>query len=163
RIQKETRATFIHISHNFEEAADVADRITIMDRGTVAQTGTLAQLMAAPATPFVAGFLKTRNIFSAHCREGGIEVGGVVLEGRGDRRGPVTLAIRPEHLEVLPRDTGQPNVFPARVRSRRFKPAHDEVVLDAFAPLVAHVPHGEDLCGDQAVFVKIPRERMILI
>ena len=163
RIQKETRATFIHISHNFEEAADVADKITIMDHGSVAQTGSLAELMAAPSSPFVAAFLKTRNIFSARGREKGVELGGRLLETDVSRKGDLTLAIRPEHVRLLPNGDAGVNVFPARVTSCRFKPSHTEVGLDAFVPLVAHVPHGGEIREGQDLFLQIPREKMILI
>ena len=55
------RKTVVLVTHDLDEAFQLADRITIMDRGAVVQTGTPAELSAQPAAPFVERFLRTHR------------------------------------------------------------------------------------------------------
>ena len=70
RIQHEVGITFIHVTHDQEEAMTMADRIVVMNDGRIEQLGTPTELYERPATAFVAGFLGVSNL----------------LAGSGDRR-----------------------------------------------------------------------------
>jgi len=67
RLHDELHITSIFVTHDQEEALEVADRVVLMDHGKVEQVGTPAEVYERPATPFVYGFLGTANRFE---REG---------------------------------------------------------------------------------------------
>lgn len=52
-----TRLTTIFVTHDQDEAFEVADRVVLIDKGTIQQSGTTAEVRSNPANPFVAGFL----------------------------------------------------------------------------------------------------------
>jgi spermidine/putrescine transport system ATP-binding protein len=74
RIQVDVGITFVYVTHDQEEALTMSDRIAVMNRGRVEQVGVPEELYDRPATPFVADFIGTTNLF-----------GGVVdAAGTGD-------------------------------------------------------------------------------
>src|SRR5881227_4238467 len=62
RIQHDIGITFVHVTHDQEEAMTMADRIAVMNRGKIEQLGTPDELYERPETPFVAGFLGVSNL-----------------------------------------------------------------------------------------------------
>ena len=68
RIQTEVNITFIHVTHDQEEAMTMADRIAVMNQGRIEQIGPPAELYERPRTAFVAGFLGVSNLLNAHGR-----------------------------------------------------------------------------------------------
>ena len=64
RIQHEVGITFVHVTHDQEEAMTMADTIAVMNLGHVEQLGAPAELYERPATPFVAGFLGASNLLA---------------------------------------------------------------------------------------------------
>jgi len=111
--------TSIFVTHDQEEALEVADRVVLMNRGKIEQVGTPEQVYDHPATPFVYGFLGSVNLF--HGRVDYARADGDVLQV-GEHRLPVdghaldigTQAVayaRPHDLEivrVVPGATGLP-------------------------------------------------------
>ncbi|MFF1733797.1 ABC transporter ATP-binding protein [Streptomyces sp. NPDC058247] len=81
RIQKETGLTAILVTHDQEEALELADNMVILNQGTVAQQGAPREVFRAPADRFVAEFLGYENFVE-------------LPDGR-------TVTIRPEHVDVL--------------------------------------------------------------
>ncbi|MDH6623167.1 putative spermidine/putrescine transport system ATP-binding protein [Streptomyces sp. LBL] len=81
RIQKETGITAILVTHDQEEALELADNMVILDQGTVAQQGAPREVFGTPANRFVAEFLGYENFVE-------------LPDGR-------TVTIRPEHVEVF--------------------------------------------------------------
>ncbi len=63
RIHSLTRTTFIHVTHDFEEAVFLADRIAVMRDGKVVQVGNADEIMKRPVSDFVADFVGVKNIF----------------------------------------------------------------------------------------------------
>ena len=113
QLHERLGVTSIYVTHDQIEAMTMADRIVIMDSGVVAQVGTPREVYERPATLFVAGFIGSpaMNFVSLRRADGGrwaAEGTALVLpplqqfDPPGDR---LTLGIRPEHLEVLGRDT----------------------------------------------------------
>jgi sulfate transport system ATP-binding protein len=66
RLHDELHITSIFVTHDQEEALEVADRVVLMDHGRVEQVGTPTEVYERPATPFVYGFLGAVNRFSGH-------------------------------------------------------------------------------------------------
>ncbi len=65
RIQMEVGITFIHVTHDQEEAMTMADTVAVMNAGRVEQLGSPADLYENPQTTFVANFLGTSNLIEA--------------------------------------------------------------------------------------------------
>jgi spermidine/putrescine transport system ATP-binding protein len=106
RIQHEVEITFVHVTHDQEEAMTMADTIAVMNRGRVEQLGTPAALYETPATAFVASFLGTSNLLRGRVvgpdrvrLEAGDEI--VVPQSRlAGRTGDVLVGVRPEKLRI---------------------------------------------------------------
>jgi sulfate transport system ATP-binding protein len=90
RLHDEIRVTSVFVTHDQEEALEVADRVVVMNQGKVEQVGTPQEVFEHPATPFVMGFLGSVNIF-----HGRVEAGRAHL-------GPLSVDY-PEHAEAAPR------------------------------------------------------------
>ncbi|MGW8950769.1 ABC transporter ATP-binding protein [Streptomyces sp. NPDC055709] len=69
RIQTEVGITFIHVTHDQEEAMTMADTVAVMNGGRVEQLGAPAELYENPQTTFVANFLGTSNLIEAEVAE----------------------------------------------------------------------------------------------
>ena len=65
RIQQEVGLTFIHVTHDQEEAMTMADTIAVMNAGRIEQLGDPATLYERPASTFVANFLGQSNLLKA--------------------------------------------------------------------------------------------------
>jgi spermidine/putrescine transport system ATP-binding protein len=113
RIQHEVGITFIHVTHDQEEAMTMADQIVVMNVGRIEQMGTPSELYELPATAFVAGFLGVSNLLPAIVT-GSDEVKlndgtrikvptGVLAE----RTGEVSVGIRPEKIQPAGTQTNQ--------------------------------------------------------
>ncbi len=64
-IQESVGITFLYVTHDQEEALTMSDRIAVFNDGRIEQIGTPAEVYERPATPFVAGFVGTSNLFTA--------------------------------------------------------------------------------------------------
>ncbi|NLF85361.1 MAG: sulfate ABC transporter ATP-binding protein, partial [Lentisphaerae bacterium] len=71
RLHDEIHVTSLFVTHDVEEAMEVAGRVVVMDRGRIVQTGTPEEVYAHPATPFVCSFLGSVNRFPARAAAGG--------------------------------------------------------------------------------------------
>lgn len=71
RIHSLTRTTFIQVTHDFEEAVFLADRIAIMRDGEIVQLGSAEEVMCRPADDFIADFVGVKNIFQGALVEDG--------------------------------------------------------------------------------------------
>ena len=93
-VIRAARVPVVLVTHDFAQAALLADRIAVMDRGRIVQRGTPSELAAAPASAFVADFT------GASVLTGTARAGVVALDGGGELRadvpdGPVALATHP--------------------------------------------------------------------
>jgi spermidine/putrescine transport system ATP-binding protein len=109
RIQTEVGLTFVHVTHDQEEAMTMADTIAVMNAGVIEQMGDPASLYEAPATTFVANFLGQSNLLPAAVS--GTDGGDLMLDVEGFRlrlpsgraastSGRVWLGVRPEKLQI---------------------------------------------------------------
>src|SRR3954463_3836899 len=113
RIQKEVGITFVHVTHDQEEAMSMADTIAVMSDGRIEQAGGAADLYERPRTEFVANFLGVSNLVDARLRasqngHSAVEThDGAVLHVPADRIGPhgtdaVRIGVRPEKVTLSP-------------------------------------------------------------
>jgi len=122
RIQDDVGLTFVHVTHDQEEAMTMADTIAVMNAGEIEQMGAPNDLYENPRTTFVANFLGQSNLIEAEIqgRENGkveVQVQGARASVPGDRAhsdsGSGWLGIRPE--KVLIAEAGEPIDAPGDV------------------------------------------------
>ncbi|MGH2998421.1 MAG: ABC transporter ATP-binding protein, partial [Gaiellaceae bacterium] len=139
RIQHEVGITFVHVTHDQEEAMTMADRIVIMNGGRVEQLGTPSELYEQPATAFVAGFLGASNLLP----------GTVVAEDRvrlvdgteaqvpravlAGRTGGVQIGVRPEKIRL---DGGASNTLAGTVADSAYIGVSTQYIVETAAGAV---------------------------
>lgn len=69
QIHKESKKCFIHVTHDFEEALMVADRIAVLEDGKIVQLDTPENIFNKPATKFVADFVGYQNVFHGKIKD----------------------------------------------------------------------------------------------
>ncbi len=123
RIQSEVGTTFIHVTHDQEEAMTMADTIAVMNAGVIEQMGAPAEMYDLPKTAFVANFLGQSNLVQGQItgQEGDLLVvrvpGGdvrVPVSRSADTTGSLVVGVRPEKLRVANGNEANVN----RVRGR---------------------------------------------
>jgi spermidine/putrescine transport system ATP-binding protein len=118
RIQREIGITFVHVTHDQEEAMSMADTIAVMNKGKIEQAGTAEDLYERPITAFVANFLGVSNLVDGKVLERGTEIARVetrdgtvsvpcsrMSEAPGEQ---VRIGVRPEKVELVPASAGVP-------------------------------------------------------
>jgi len=129
RIQNEVGITFVHVTHDQEEAMTMADTIAVMDHGRIEQLGTPAELYERPRTAFVAGFLGKSNLL-----DGTIAGDGLVRLADGSElrvhtngtSGPVSVGVRPEKISLA---NGGVNRLTGRVKESAYIGVATELVV----------------------------------
>ncbi len=129
RIQNEVGITFIHVTHDQEEAMTMADSIAVMHKGRIERMGTATEIYEDPTTSFVAGFLGASNLMHADVVDA--STGEVALaDGIRLRVAPenlttgsrkVRIGVRPEKIHLVA--AGSPaegNVLAGRVVDASF-------------------------------------------
>jgi sulfate transport system ATP-binding protein len=103
RLHDDLHITSIFVTHDQEEALEVADRVVLMDHGRVEQIGTPQEVYEHPATPFVYGFLGAVNRFEGRTSEGLLHVGEHTLShGQVLASGSQVQAYaRPHELQII--------------------------------------------------------------
>src|ERR1700742_2090148 len=120
RIQQDVGITFVHVTHDQEEAMSMADTIAVMNGGRIEQAGGAADLYERPRTEFVANFLGVSNLVDARIasRDNGLARlethDGATLHVPSDRCGPhaddnVRAGVRPEKITLLPEGEAVPD------------------------------------------------------
>jgi sulfate transport system ATP-binding protein len=104
-IQRELGVAAILVTHDQEEAFDLADRIGVMSYGRLVEVGTPRDLYQHPQTEFVASFLGTANILVAAMEAGQVRIGPQCYELTGEAEkfstdGRVQVVFRPEDLAL---------------------------------------------------------------
>jgi len=105
KLHDELHITSIFVTHDQEEALEVADRVVLMDHGKVEQVGTPEEVYRQPATPFVYGFLGSVNLFHGRVDGATLRVGDDVLPHEANELGhgaEVIAFARPHELDVVP-------------------------------------------------------------
>jgi spermidine/putrescine transport system ATP-binding protein len=152
RIQQEVGITFVHVTHDQEEAMSMADTIAVMHDGRIEQAGGAADLYERPRTEFVANFLGVSNLIDGKlgASQGSLSTvethDGASLRVPSDRVGPhdtdsIRVGVRPEKITLRPPANGGPEGDENSLRGT--------VVVAAFLgtsiQYVVRAPGGEEL------------------
>jgi len=156
-IQKRVGTTFVHVTHDQEEAMAIADCIVVMNKGRIEDVGTPASIYMRPRSLFSAGFMGEANFLPATVQrvaadEAEVEttLGRAVLPAAAFVSGSpvagsaVTLCIRPEHFRSAHADGPTVSLGRGRITGSAFFGTHHRchVAADG-ATLTAHLPQTE--------------------
>lgn len=112
RLHEELHVTSIFVTHDQEEALEVADRVVVMNKGRIEQVGTPQQVWDNPASPFVYGFLGDVNLFQGQTVGGRVQTLGLTLPAEAADQdlpdGNALVYVRPHEIDVQPYNTAAP-------------------------------------------------------
>jgi sulfate/thiosulfate transport system ATP-binding protein len=145
-LHRELGVTSLLVTHDQEEALELANQIVVMHEGAVEQVGSPSEIYDEPATPFVAGFVGSANVLHGEVVDGHVHLGSMRVPGAAhlDEGAPAAAFVRPHDVVV----TGDGDGVVAsieRVSSLGWL-ARVSLRLPGGETLVAHVPN-EDLHG----------------
>jgi sulfate/thiosulfate transport system ATP-binding protein len=117
QLHDEIHITTLFVTHDQEEALEVADRVAILREGRIEQIGTPEEIYDHPASAFVYDFLGNVNLFSGRVKEGAVVIGETefaVPETAGETDSDAVAFVRPHDIRIT-REPGGAKTFPARV------------------------------------------------
>ena len=117
RLHEEIHLTTIFVTHDQEEAFEVADRVVVMNQGRIEQQGTPQEVFDHPANPFVMDFLGNVNVFRGHVQGGKVRLGSMEVEYPSyphAQSREVVGYVRPHELDINRTPNGKSGL-PARV------------------------------------------------
>ncbi|MBZ4419280.1 sulfate/molybdate ABC transporter ATP-binding protein [Myxococcus sp. RHSTA-1-4] len=82
-LHEQTHVTTLLVTHDQEEALELAQQVVVMHEGRVRQVGTSLEVYDRPATPFVASFIGNANVLRGHVQGGRAALGGLTLDAPG--------------------------------------------------------------------------------
>ena len=173
-IHDRFQTAFVHISHNFEEVAQVADRVALMKTGSVEQIGTVNEILKHPVSRYAAEFTRTKNIFegtSAVLENGqtAITLGnGISLNSCVKYTGKVLVTIRPEAICVSDKPyTMSENTFRGRVLKTWNMGIFTRMDIDIGILFSAYMPNhpfnGNFGKNNDIVYMRIPPDSVNII
>lgn len=114
RLHEEIHVTSVFVTHDQEEALELADHVVILNHGRIEQVGSPDHVYHHPANPFVMQFLGQVNLFQGRVEDGQVVLGGVPFPTLTGGQGPVVACARPHHLDIIRQLNGEP-AWAARV------------------------------------------------
>ncbi len=147
-LHRELGVTSLLVTHDQEEALELANQIVVMHDGKVEQVGSPSEIYDEPATPFVAGFVGSANVLHGEVRDGHVHLGAIRISGAAHlaEGSSATAFVRPHDVRVRQRG-GQGDIVATidRIASLGWL-ARLTLRLPDGHTLVAHVPQ-EELVG----------------
>ncbi|RMF87691.1 MAG: ABC transporter ATP-binding protein [Nitrospinota bacterium] len=139
QILRESKTTAILVTHDQEEAFDIADRVAVMRQGRIEQVDTPENIYHRPATKFVAEFVgHNPHFLPGEIKQGKAltEIGPFVPQAPLPEGSRVEVLIRPYDIEIIPHPSGE-----GKVLSRRFRGAENRYAI--------LLPSGRQVCSSQ--------------
>jgi len=147
-IQKDVGTTFVHVTHDQEEAMTMADTVAVMNEGRIEQMGSPVEIYENPKTTFVANFLGQSNLFSGTVKgiDGellAVDVNGVTLYVPKSKSnitsGKIVIGVRPEKIKVVDVDT------PGLPKNQIIGTISDNAFVGVSTQYVVESPWGQEL------------------
>ncbi len=171
RLHEEMHVTTVFVTHDQEEAFEVADKVVVMRQGNIEQAGTPQEVFDHPATPFVMDFLGNVNVFHGRVQAGTAHVGPFQLayaDYQHDEPRQATAYVRPHELEIERSPTSiaslqgrvvqlNPSSSVVKVRVRL-----DEYGIELTVDLVRERTRELNLAVGDAVFVRPKSARVFM-
>jgi spermidine/putrescine transport system ATP-binding protein len=143
-IQMEVGLTFLHVTHDQEEAMDMADTVAVMNKGRIEQMGAPEALYERPKTLFVSKFLGQSNIFVGDVSETSGDSVSISVAGRQIKvptnraektSGTIAIGVRPEkaffHEDAEPAANAGLNVVgPGEIIDIRFTGVSNQYLIE---------------------------------
>jgi sulfate transport system ATP-binding protein len=118
RLHDEIHVTSLFVTHDQDEALEVADRVVVMNKGHIEQIGTPAEVYDRPANPFVYDFLGDVNLFRGRVESGRVHIGRAeyaMPEHETTKDAPAIAYVRPHDIEIH-RQIAGPDFIPASIK-----------------------------------------------
>ena len=146
RLHDELHVTSILVTHDQEEALEVADRVVVMNQARIEQVGTPTEVFHSPASEFVMDFLGQVNVFRGRIEQGRAVLGSEPRDASvaQDAEVPTNLYVRPHELHIERKLNGVPAIA---AQVRRVNPA------GALAKVLLAAEDGRE------IHVELPLER----
>jgi len=120
RLHDELHVTSLFVTHDQEEALEVADRVVVMNQGQIEQVGTPEEVYDYPANPFVYSFLGSVNLFRGRIAGGKMRIGSLEVDAPELAHAADTPAIgcvRPHDLLIERWREGETEAMPALIKN----------------------------------------------
>jgi len=143
KIHLATKTTMIHVTHSFEEAFLLGDRMAVMDKGGIIQVGEPNEVFRKPGCKFVADFLGVGNLFKGESTidrdVSYIDIDGVSFVSTTLKSGDVYVSIRPEDILVSKQriESSARNSFQGRIESIVDEGTIVKLIVNIGIPFVA--------------------------
>lgn len=155
-IQRELKVTTVLVTHDQEEAFELADQIGVLDGGLLVEVGAPEEVYHRPATEFAATFVGGGNVLVGRAEEGRIQLGGMSLPfpaGAPEHEpgAPVRILFRPETVRLreqpIAEGGSEIGLGPGEVIERTFAGSVERVLLGVeglrgVRPLTPNLPYG---------------------
>src|SRR5262249_19448278 len=133
QLHDELHMTSVFVTHDQEEAFEVADRVVIMNRGRIEQVGTPEDVFDKPASPFGMDFLGTVTVFEGVVQGGRARLGNLEVaypDYPHDESRAATAFIRSHELEIVRKRNGRPSL---EAKVTHINPARPVVKVRVYA------------------------------
>ncbi len=170
RLHDEIHVTSVFVTHDQEEALEVADRIVVMNEGRIEQVGTPDEVFHQPANAFVMDFLGSVNLFHGRVIAGKAVFGSLVVDPPGGLQidgDTARLLVRPHDLELHSDEQGRPGLWARVTRVQSAGPiVKIELTSDTDQPIYVEMSHDsfrqEPRAVDDEVYVT-PRDSRLFV
>ncbi len=147
KLHDTVHMTSLLVTHDQDEALEVADRVVVMNQAHIEQVGTPEEVFHHPASEFVMDFMGAVNLFHGRIESGKAVFGPLVLDHAGSAASDgqaARLFVRPYDLDITHRPGGEPGIC-ARVTRVQAAGPHVRVELRAESgeAVVVEMPHAQ--------------------
>jgi len=172
-IQKKVGTTFVHVTHDQEEAMSIADVIAVMNNGLIEDLGPPARVYMKPKTRFTATFMGESNMFEGTVagRSGeSIEVdtvfGRLRVAGAAEPGAKVDLSIRPEQIIAAGDPRGRVPLGVLQVEEVSFFGTHHRCLgrhVKSNLPMIVRLPQNQAVGIGEELNLSVQRDDIVLL
>ena len=126
-LQRRTGRSFVHVTHDQEEAMALASLVVVMNKGRIEDRGPPKRIYERPATLFTATFMGESTQIAGRATKAGVETSLGAVQGPTHHPpgAEVVLVVRPENIRT---DASEIDLGPARIREATFQGAHYRIL-----------------------------------
>jgi spermidine/putrescine transport system ATP-binding protein len=173
-IQKKVGTTFVHVTHDQEEAMSIADVIAVMNNGRLEDVGPPGRVYMKPKTRFTATFMGESNMFegtvtggSGECIQVDTAFGSLDVSGTAEPGANVNLCIRPEQILAVDGEAqGHLSLGVLQVEEISFFGTHHRCLgrhIKSDLPMIIRLPQNQAVRKGQQLSLWVKREDIVLL